>query len=208
MLATPPAIMSRASGGDPARVKEARDAEEEGDKHCKTSLLKWKADYMAAEPAYQRAARAYKAAGLLDSAVAAWRKAVDCSLKQGNLKQAVVTLENASRELSFAPGSGAANKQTASKMLSEAGGYLFDAGEAPRASELKLRAGKLLEGIDSEAAAKLYEEAGALLDGDEDKDVYSKDALTKVVQHQLALGKHASAMRTMDKLAGQCGRGG
>jgi hypothetical protein len=62
-------------------------------------------------------------------------------LKQGNLKQAVVTLENASRELSFAPGSGAANKQTASKMLSEAGGYLFDAGEAPRASELKLRAG-------------------------------------------------------------------
>ncbi len=32
--------------------------------------------------------------------------------------------------------------------------------------------------------------------------MYAKDALTKVLGHQLALGKHASAMRTMDKLAG------
>jgi hypothetical protein len=35
----------------------------------------------------------------------------------------------------------------------------------------------------------------------QDKDVYAKDALTKVLSHHLALGKHASAMRTMDRLA-------
>jgi hypothetical protein len=35
--------------------------------------------------------------------------------------------------------------------------------------------------------------------------VYAKEALGKVLNHQMALGKHASSMRTMDKLAGACG---
>jgi hypothetical protein len=39
----------------------------------------------------------------------------------------------------------------------------------------------------------------------QDKDVYAKEALGKVLAHQMALGKHASSMRTMDKLAGACG---
>lgn len=39
-----------------------------------------------------------------------------------------------------------------------------------------------------------------MFDGDEDKDVYAVDPLRKAMQMQLSLGKHASAMRTMDRL--------
>ena len=64
-----------------------------------TSLLKWKPDYLAAEPHFQKAARAFKAAGLMDSAIDAWRKAADAAYRMGNLKQAAITLENAGREV-------------------------------------------------------------------------------------------------------------
>lgn len=176
----------------------------EGDKAVSTSMLKWKPDYLAAEPAYQRAARAFKSAGLLDSAVKAWRKAADCSIKLSNVKQAVATLDAAARELSYVSAGGAfANKEVAAGMLSEAGSLLFEVGEAPRAAELKLRAGKMLEGFNNDRAAGLYDEAAAFFDGDEDKDVYAKEALSKVFQHHMALGKHASAMKTLDKLAGE-----
>jgi tetratricopeptide (TPR) repeat protein len=158
------------SRSDPTKAVEGEEALAEGDKHLSTGLLKWKPDYMAAEPCFQRAARAFKTAGLLESAVKAWRKAADCSLKVPNPKQAVVTLEAAARELSFASsaGSGANNyKETASAMLSEAGTLLYETGEPPRAAELKLRAGKLLEGFNNDRAAKLYDEAASYFDGDE-----------------------------------------
>lgn len=192
------------AGTDATKLKEAQAALAEGDKAVSTSMLKWKPDYLTAEPAYQRAARAFKSAGLLDSAVKAWRKAADCSIKTGNVKQAVATLDAAARELSYVSAGGAfANKEIAAGMLSEAGTLLFEVGEAPRAAELKLRAGKLLEGFNNDRAAGLYDEATSFFDGDEDKDVYAKEALSKVFQHHMALGKHASAMKTLDKLAGE-----
>jgi tetratricopeptide (TPR) repeat protein len=194
--------------GDTGKAKEAQDAMAEGDKHLSTGLMKWKPDYMQAEPCYQKAGRAFKAAGLVDSAIKAWRKAADCSLKMGMAKQAVVTLEAASRELSYSSSTTSGNnyKEIASQFLSEAGSILCDLGETPRAAELKLRAGKLLEGFSNEKAAALYDEAANFFDGDEEKDVYAKEALGKVLNHQLGLGKHASAMKTMDKLAGEFAR--
>lgn len=64
-----------------------------------TTMFKWKPDYLAAEPCFQKAARAFKQAGLMDSACDAWRKAADCAYRMGNLKQAAITLENAGREM-------------------------------------------------------------------------------------------------------------
>lgn len=191
---------------DPAKAKEAREAMEAADAAVATSLFKWKADWLAAEPLYQKAGRAFKSAGLMDSAIAAWKQAVVCSIKMGNVKQAVVTLEATARELITAAGSAStatpgSYKAQASAMLSEAGTHLIEGGEIARGADMKLRAGKLLEGVDNDRAAKLYDEACNIFDGDEDKDVYAKEALTKVLTHQLGLSKHASAMRTMDKLA-------
>lgn len=192
--------------GDAGKAAEAQAAMAEGEKHLSTGLMKWKADYMQAEPCFQKAGRAFKSAGLVDSAIKAWRKAADCAMKMGNVKQAVVTLETASREISYASSTApTANnyKEVASQMLSEAGGLLFELGETPRAAELKMRAGKFLEGFSNDKAAALYDEAANYFDGDEEKDVYAKEALSKVLGHQMGLGKHASAMRTMDKLAGE-----
>jgi hypothetical protein len=62
-------------------------------------MFKWKADYLEAEPHFQKAARAFKACGMMDSALEAWRKAADAAYRMGNLKQASVTLENAGREI-------------------------------------------------------------------------------------------------------------
>jgi tetratricopeptide (TPR) repeat protein len=189
---------------DPSKAAEAKSFSDAANKALSTSMLKWKPDYIAAEPLFQQAARAYKLAGLMDSATEAWKQAIQCSIKMSNLKQAIVTLEATSRELVLAANSGSganAYKEQASAMLSEAGTYLNELNEAGRAADFKLRAGKLLEGFNNEAAAKLYEEACSYFDGDEDKDVYAKEALSKALNHQLGLGKHASAMRTMDKLA-------
>jgi tetratricopeptide (TPR) repeat protein len=153
-----------------------------------------------AEPHFQRAARAFKSAGLLDSAVEAWRKAADCSIKMGNLKQAAVTLESAGRELAVLKEE--SSKVGACKLWAEAGGLLQEAGEAVRAADLKLRAAKLVEAFDPDLALRLTDETCNIFDGDTDKDVYAVEPLRKVMQMQLALGKHASAMRTMDRLFG------
>jgi hypothetical protein len=47
---------------------------------------------------------------------------------------------------------------------------------------------------------RMVDEVINMFDGDEDKDVYAVEPLRKAMQTQLALGKHASAMRTMDRL--------
>jgi len=169
-----------------------------------TGVFKWKADYLAAEPLYQKAGRAFRAAGLIDSALDAWRRAAQCSVKMGNGKQAVLTLEAASREvmtLTTLSAEGRTYKEIASDMLAEAGSLMIENGDLARGADLKLRAGKLLEGVRNEKAAALYDEACAVFDGEEDKDVYAKEALSKALNHQLALHKHASAMRTLDRLA-------
>lgn len=160
-------MASAASRMDPAKVAEAQASLAEGEKKLSTSLMKWKPDYAAAEPCFKKAGQLFRVAGMVDSAVAAWRRAADCSLKTQNVKQAVVTLDTAAREL-LAGGSAAptANKVQASAFLAEAAGLLYEAGEPPRAADLKLRAGKLLEGYDNDRAARLYDEAAAFFDGD------------------------------------------
>ena len=90
--------------GDPAKVAEAKAALEAGKKALATSMLKWKPDYLAAEPKFQEAGRLFKQAGLFDSAVDAWKQAIECSIKMNNMKQAVITLETTARELTAAAG--------------------------------------------------------------------------------------------------------
>ena len=183
---------------DPSKAAEADKELKEGLKHVSTSLLKWKPDWLAAEPCFQRAARAFKQAGLMDSAVAAWRRAADAAQKLGNLKQAAVTLEGASREMAMAKD--AAGKAEACRLMSECAALLIEAGEPVRASDMKLKAAKLAEGFDRELAVRLVDEVIEIFDGDDDKDVYAVDPLRKAMQTQMTLGKHASAMRSMDKL--------
>ena len=183
---------------DPSKAAEADRELKEGIKHVTTSMLKWKPDWLAAEPCFQRAGRAFKQAGLLDSAVAAWRRAADAAHKLGNLKQAAVTLEAASREMAMAKD--VAGKTEACKLMSECAALLVEAGEPVRASDMKLKAAKLAEGFDRELAVRLVDEVIEIFDGDDDKDVYAVDPLRKAMQTQMALGKHASAMRSMDKL--------
>ena len=134
---------------------------------------------------------------MYDSALDAYRKAAASALAMDNLKQAAVTLETAAREWSMLPGSG---KQSAGELYAEAANLLQDAGELARASDLKVKAGKQLESINKDRANKLFEEAAAVFDGDTDKDVYAVQPLQLVLREQLALGKHASATRTLDKL--------
>ena len=144
------------------------------------------------------AARAYKAAGLMSSAIEAWRKAADCLYHMNNLKAAAVVLESAAREVSAAKDD--ATKVEAARLYAEAAGFLQESGETVRAADLKLRASKLVETIDPALALRFIDESIALFEGDTDKDVYSVDPLRKAMQAQLSLGKHASAMRTMDRL--------
>lgn len=185
---------------DPKKVAEAQSELAAGQKALSTSLLKWKPDCVEAEPCFQRAGRAFKAAGMTDAAVAAFRSAADCSYKTGNLKQGAVTLESLGRDLSISKDE--KQRVEACRLWSEAAGFLQEAGEAVRASDLKLRAAKLVEAIDGALALRLVDECCAIFDGDADKDVYAVEPLRKVMQMQLALGKHASAMRTMDRLFG------
>lgn len=90
--------MSRATT-DPMRSAEAKQELADGEKCLKTSAFKWKPDYLSAEPHFQKAGRAFKAAGMMDSAVEAWKKAAFCSVKMGNTKQASITLESIAKEL-------------------------------------------------------------------------------------------------------------
>ena len=151
---------------DPAKIAEAQAELALGEKELKTTLLKWKVDYGAAQPHFAKAATLFRAAGMLDSALSAWRKSADASLKVGNIKQAVVTLEGCARELTASSSAPAANRAHASALLNEAGGLLYEAGEPPRAADLKLRAGKLIEASDPDRAAALYDEAACFFDGD------------------------------------------
>ena len=183
---------------DPSKAAEANAELKEGQKQLTTSLMRWKPDYLAAEPCFQRAARGFKQAGLLDSAVAAWRQAADCAYRLGNVKQAAVTLEAASREMAVArdtPG-----KTEACRLMSDSAAYLQEAGEAVRSADLRLRAAKLAESFDHDLAVKLVDEVCQSFDGDDDKDVYAIEPLRKAMQMQMSLAKHASAMRTMDRL--------
>lgn len=153
----------------------------------------------------RRVGRLYKAAGLHDSALEALRKAVHCAVKMGNMKQAAATLESTAREWSLLPGKG---KETAAELYAEAAEHLVDAGEPVRAADVMLLAGKQCEAFDKDRAAKLFDAAAAVFDGQDDKDVYAVQPLQKVLREQLNVGKHASAMRTLDKLlkARTCGR--
>jgi hypothetical protein len=128
---------------DPAKVIEAQALLAEADKAVKTGLFKRSADWATAEPALSRAASLFKSAGMLDAAMSAWRRAADASLKQGNVKKAVVTLETAARELLATGGASAPlpgpTRAQASGLLAEAAGLLYEADEVPRAADLKLR---------------------------------------------------------------------
>ena len=183
---------------NPAKAAEAQAEMKEGEKHLATTVFKWKADWVSAEPCFARAARSFKLAGLADSAVSAWRRAADCSVKAGNLKQAAATLETASREMAVARDS--VGKSTACALMGECAALLIEAGEPVRAADLKLRAAKLAEGFDKEAAARLVDEVISIFEGDSDKDVYAVEPLKKALVMQLQIGKHASAMRSFDKL--------
>lgn len=128
----------------------------------------------------------------------AWRKASDCLYRLGNLKAGAVTLESAAREVSV--GKDDAAKTEAARLYAEAAGFLQEAGEVVRAADLKMRASKLCETFDQALAMRFIDECISIFDGDADKDVYAVDPLRRAMQAQLALGKHASAMRTMDRL--------
>ena len=134
----------------------------------------------------------------MSSAIEAWRKAADCLYHMNNLKAAAVVLESAAREVSAAKDD--ATKVEAARLYAEAAGFLQESGETVRAADLKLRASKLVESFDPALALRFIDESIALFEGDTDKDVYSVDPLRKAMQAQLSLGKHASAMRTMDRL--------
>lgn len=134
----------------------------------------------------------------MDSAISAWRSAADCLYKLGNLKAGAVVLESAAREVSA--GKDDIAKTEAARLYAEASGFLQETGETVRAADLKLRASKLCEGFDQALALRFIDECISLFDGDKDKDVYAVDPLRKAMQAQLSLGKHASAMRTMDRL--------
>lgn len=215
---------------DPSKAAEAREEMKLGEKDLAKTMFRWTPDHVSAEPHFQRAgasgayaprrallaldaaqltarpfpahprfaARGFKAAGLVDSAIVAWRKAAECLYALGNLKAAAVTLESAAREVSV--GKDDAAKTEAARFYAEAAGYLQEAGEVVRAADLKMRASKLCEGFDAALAMRFIDECIAIFDGDADKDVYAVDPLRKAMQAQLAMGKHASAMRTMDRL--------
>lgn len=48
------------------KIAEAKEHAERAEKHLQTSLFKWSADYLAAAPAFEQAANAYRVAGELD----------------------------------------------------------------------------------------------------------------------------------------------
>jgi tetratricopeptide (TPR) repeat protein len=183
---------------DPSKAKEASAELAEGMKQIQTSVFKWKPDYLAAEPCFQKAGRLFKLAGLMDSAVDAWRKAADAAVHLGNLKQAAMTLENASREMSVAKDE--AGKRCAIKLMADCASLLSEAGEPVRAADLRLRGAKLAEGFDKDLAYTMVDQVISIFEGDDDKDVYAVDPLKKALTMQLSLGKHASAMRSFDKL--------
>lgn len=99
------------------------------------------------------------------------------------------------------------------------------AGDVVRASDLRLQAAKQIEEVDKDRAARLYDAAAGVFDGREDKDVFAVTPLQKrlcsfrvlllsrlrsskfmlvlqpaVFREQVIAGKHASAMRTLDRL--------
>ena len=161
-------------------------------------MFKWTKDYAEAEPHFKRAGAAFKTAGLTSSSTDAYRRAADCSFHLKNYKMAASTLEAAGRDLSLAKGQN--DKVEAARLFAEAAGFLQEDGETVRAADLKMRASKQVEAFDKDLAARFVDECIALFDGDSDKDVYAVEPLRKALQAHLALGKHASAMRVMDRL--------
>ena len=184
--------------GSAAKAKEAAAELALAEKALATTMFKWTKDYAEAEPHFKRAGAAYKAAGLTSSSTDAYRRAADCSFHLKNYKMAASTLEAAGRDLSL--GKAQADKVEAARLFAEAAGFLQEDGEAVRAADLKMRASKQVEGFDKDLAARFVDECIALFDGDSDKDVYAVEPLRKALQAHLALGKHASAMRVMDRL--------
>ena len=72
----PPASASTRSAGKPAggmsqetkdkKILEAKEHAARTEKHLQTSLFKWSEDHLAAAPAFEQAANAYRVAGELD----------------------------------------------------------------------------------------------------------------------------------------------
>jgi hypothetical protein len=92
-------------------------------------------------------------------------------------------------------------KVEACRLWAEAAGFLQEAGEIVRSADLRQRAAKAVETSDPDLASRMLDEVISMFDGDPDKDVYAVEPLRKTMQQQLGIGKHASAMRTMEKLA-------
>jgi hypothetical protein len=183
---------------DPSKSIEASSVLAEADKLMKKTLMRWSPDYLGAEPLYKKAAQAFKLAGMASASVDAYRKASDCAYHLKNPHMASTLLETAGKDMSLSKD--VAGKTEAARLFAEAAGFLQEAGEDVRAADLKLRAAKTVEGFDKDLAARFVDECIALFDGDPEKDVYAVDPLRKALQQHLALGKHASAMRTMDRL--------
>ena len=135
---------------------------------------------------------------MASSSTDAYRSAADCSFRLKNYKMAASTLEAAGRDLSL--GKAQSDKIEAARLFAEAAGFLQEDGETVRAADLKMRASKQVEAFDRDLAARFVDECIALFDGDSDKDVYAVEPLRKALQAHLSLGKHASAMRVMDRL--------
>jgi hypothetical protein len=126
-----------------------------------TSVLKWKSDWLSAEPHFKAAARLFKSGGMNEQSVDAYRKAAQCSQKLGNFKQASLTLEQAAKECSLIAG----GKETASELFAEAANFLLESGaDNVRASDLRFQAGKQLEGVNKDRAARFYDLAAEVFD--------------------------------------------
>lgn len=183
---------------DPAKAAEANKELALAEKALAKTMFKWTADHAEAEPHFKRAAAAFKSAGLVSSSTDAYRRAADCSFHLKNYKMAASTLETAGRDLSMGKSQG--ERVEAARLYAEAAGFLQEDGETVRAADLKMRASKQVEAFDKDLAARFVDECIALFDGDSDKDVYAVEPLRKALQAHLGLGKHASAMRVMDRL--------
>ncbi|RHY88705.1 hypothetical protein DYB35_001923 [Aphanomyces astaci] len=158
-----------------AKLREAEENLHKAEKHLKTTMFRWSADYMSATPYLEKAAEGFRAGQDFARASSTYVRLAEIQHKNQATFRAAMHMETAAKlHLQYAPKQPGAAKE----YYQTAAAYYGETGELGKAAEMLLKGAAALEEVGYTDVEKMYLEACDLMEA-QDKPHFAVDVFRK-----------------------------